>query len=546
MKKVIFLLLISFSSFLFAYSESDLPSNLSDDGCGLGYFELVSSSTTSKDIDCAGNNEEQIEQGIDSSLGCQFYGGDNSNYLIYYRIKITSPHYSYNNGICKQTLITGKYLDTQPPECTPDPKPAGLTELKVFTTNSDNVTGLHLCEDARDELGGYTDSNGKKWVNTRCWTNTCNTYPEDSATLFGMEIPSGFPQEDNNDTNNTHGTYVKGTLPIPQSDCNSNSTPDYSTSLGKIHVVGWDSAENKCVAMAFKCNNGFVLDINSNRCIQPPDTLELGHSSHANDSANFCSGGKWGQTWTYDFCDQCQGSVGIWLPPVGLEGYGLECNKKYVEYQCTTDYRLKKFIEVSCGNILDKDKTNKDLNLSNMDTTPTKDTNVSALPSADSTQAITTQLTKQVELQKDLNKKVSTVEGQNKLLKGINELGKKLDSINKRQLSQDGVKNGVKDALNERDNNLSIPDDANETGPGGDGLKAAKNAIINQYGKRYDLFGVSGCGSPSFDSSITFMGMTVENPLPVMDNSLKSYYPLFKSLFLLIATFLGFISVFRR
>ncbi len=373
---------------------------------------------------------------------------------------------------------------------------------------------------------------------------TCldNQYVDSNNTCQDIAIPADFPQ----DANTSHGAYSNGYAPIPQSACDSTSSPDYSTTLGTYHIVGWDYGTQKCVALAFKCNSGFIYDSTLKTCTIPPETKTISPNSNTNDSANQCTGSQWGQTWTYNFCDKCQGDVGIWLPPVGLEGYGLECNKKYVEYQCTTDYRLKKFEEVSCGNVLPKDKTTKQIDLSNLDTTPTNDTNTSSLSAPDSTQAITTMLSKQIEQNKELNDKVATAEGQNKLLDGINALGDKLDSIKNGQLSQDGVKNGVKEALDDRDNNLSVPSDANETGPGGDGLGAAKNAILSQYGTTYDLFGVTTCGSPSFDPSITFMSMTIENPLPVMDSALSSYYPMFKSFFLIVATFLGLLSVFRR
>jgi hypothetical protein len=373
---------------------------------------------------------------------------------------------------------------------------------------------------------------------------TCldNQYLDANNTCQDISTPADFPQ----DANASHGGYSNGYAPIPQADCNSQSSPDYTTSLGRYHIVGWDYGAGKCLAFAFKCNSGFIYDSVGNTCVMPPETKDIPPNSNTNDSANQCSGSKWGQTWTYNFCDQCQGNVGIWLPPVGLEGYGLQCNKKYVEYQCTTDYRLKKFTEVSCGNIIPKDKTTKQIDLNNLDTPLIKDTNTSSLPARDNTLAITSQISKQIELQKALNDKVSTADGQNKLLDGINKLGDKLDSMNNGKLSQDGVKKGVKDALDARDNNLSVPSDANETGPGGNGLADAKNAIIGQYGVRFDLFGVTSCGQPSFSSSITFMSMTVENPLPVMDNSLKSYYPIFKNFFLLVATFLGLLSVFRR
>ena len=240
--------------------------------------------------------------------------------------------------------------------------------------------------------------------------------------------------------------------------------------------------------------------------------------------------------------------MGYGYPPIGLDNYGLKCNNKYVEYDCTTDYRLKKFTQVSCGDVLPKDKTTKTLDNSSLTPTPTKDTNVSSLSPSNSTVSVTDKLAKQIEQQKTLIAKVSTSDNQNKILDSLNKLGDKLNQINNGKLSQDGVNKALKNALDSRDNNLSVPSDINGTGtPGGDGISGVKNSILTQYSKRYDLFGVTTCGALSVtNNTITFMQTTIENPLVVMDNSLKPYYDLFKSLFLIVATFLGLVSVFRR
>jgi len=375
-------------------------------------------------------------------------------------------------------------------------------------------------------------------------TCTDTQYLDSNNTCQDIPIPPYFPQ----DANSSHGTYGNGYAPIPQSACDSTSSPDYSTSLGAYSIISWDYAAQKCIASAFQCDSGFIYDSTTKICKKPPDTKNLPTTNDPTDSANSCNGNRWGLTQNYDFCNMCNASLYIWLPPVGLENYGLECNNKYVEYQCITDYRLKKFTQVSCGDVLQKDKTSNELNASALNPTPTKDTNVSNLSIKDSTTAITNKIAQEIQQQKNLNAKVSTASKQDSMLKQLNKMGTKLDQINEGQLSQNGVKNGVKDALDNRDNNLSVPSDINGTDtPGGNGIAAVKNSITSQYTKRYDLFGVTTCGSLSVtNTTIDFMSTTIKNPLVIMDNSLKGYYPMFKALFLVVATFLGLVSVFRR
>ena len=434
------------------------------------------------------------------------------------------PNSTANNGSCgflhPPSCTAPQYLDTTTNTCVTPPT---CTAPQIL----DSVTHTCVAPPPTCTQNQFLDAN-----------NTC----QDITT------PATMPQ----DANASHGAYSSGYAPVPQSSCNSTSSPDYSTSLGAYHIGGWDYASSQCVALAFKCNNGFIYDSASKNCTPPPSTKDIASNTNASDSANSCKGNKWGLTWTYNFCGKCTGGVGIWLPPLGLENYGLQCNNKYVEYDCVSDYRLKKFNQVSCGNVLPKDKTTKQLDSSSLNTSPTKDTNLTSLSAVNSTTAITAKLSKQIEQNKQLNTKVSTADNQNKILDSLNKLGTKLDQINNGKLSQDGlknaIKNGVKDALNNRDNNLSIPSDMNKSGtPGGKGISGFKNSIISQYNKRYDLFGVSTCGTLSVTNrSISFMQTTIQNPLVIMDDTLKPYYSIFKSFFLIVATFLGLVSIFRR
>jgi hypothetical protein len=72
-----------------------------------------------------------------------------------------------------------------------------------------------------------------------------------------------------------------------------------------------------------------------------------------------------------------------------------------------------------------------------------------------------------------------------------------------------------------------------------------KDAILNQFAKRYTIFNTD-CGSPAFDPGVTFMGISVENPLPIMHEKISPYLEQIRILVILSATLLGVLSLFRR
>lgn len=94
----------------------------------------------------------------------------------------------------------------------------------------------------------------------------------------------------------------------------------------------------------------------------------------------------------------------------------------------------------------------------------------------------------------------------------------------------------------EEDDNKT--EDKNDTKEGWD-EDELKDAILNQFAKRYTIFNTD-CGSPAFDPGVTFMGISVENPLPIMHEKISPYLEQIRILVILSATLLGVLSLFRR
>lgn len=261
-------------------------------------------------------------------------------------------------------------------------------------------------------------------------------FDANTSSCVPFAIPSTFPS----DANASHGTLSNGVLPVAKSACNSASSPDMATSLGAYHVVGWDSTTSTCKAMAFKCNNGFVYDSANKTCIAPPVSL-----SKSNTKQDNACRGKFVQrlSGTLNFCNQCNFSLGYWRPPLGYDNYNLQCDHSYVEYACNTDYRIKKFIEVSCGDPLPKDKTTKQLDLSKLKSN-VKDTNVSSVSTSNSS-------SNQIETINQLKNVNSSILATNKSLNGLTKIASdsnaKLGSIESKVGSIDGNVKAIKDGL---------------------------------------------------------------------------------------------------
>ena len=261
---------------------------------------------------------------------------------------------------------------------------------------------------------------------------------------FDSLMPDDFP----NDLD-SNGQTSTGTVPTTEQGC--KDLERYSSSLGMVEVLGWDYQSQTCKVVAFKCNQGRVLDANTNKCIIPPDNANLG-------GGDICPNDNWARRWTHDFCGDCVGGVGVWLPPLGHEESGMQCNKAYIEYQCVKDYRIKKYMEVSCGDPIPNENETNHIDMNNLNPSQTVDQNISNLPAIDPTNAnlAVVENLRAIEsaIKDNLSPKIDTV---NQNLVNTND---KLSNISNQIGDSNSKLNGIKSSLD------SINDTLNTTGEG--------------------------------------------------------------------------------
>ncbi|MCK9491322.1 MAG: hypothetical protein M0Q24_04470, partial [Sulfurimonas sp.] len=264
-----------------------------------------------------------------------------------------------------------------------------------------------------------------------------------------VPLDSLFPEDFPNDDDGTNGKTTTGSIPTTLEGCNEMER--YNSSLGIVEVLGWDYQTETCKVVAFKCNQGRVLDHNTNKCIIPPDNAKLG-------GGDICPNDNWARRWTHDFCGDCVGTVGVWFPPLGHEESGMKCNKAYIEYQCVKDYRIKKYMEVSCGDPIPHESETNHIDMDNLNPSQTVDTNVSNLPAIDPTQAnlSTVENLRAIEsaIKDNLSPKIDTV---NQNLVNTND---KLSNISNQIGDSNSKLNGIKSSLD------NINDTLNTTGDG--------------------------------------------------------------------------------
>ena len=197
MKRIIFLFLI-FTQFLLA----DFPSPSCVESAGdifyldsgdYTYTFKVAKDTVSEDVHSENHGLTDNEYFSDKTFYCfRVIDADNfhRDYTDYSNIEECSKgeHYSFSDNKCEP-----------PPECTPDPKPAGLAELDVFSTTDDGVTGIDQCLNAISSNGDCKDVHGNKFVNCLCWTDSCASDLGKEATLFG-KAGSNDSSDDNNES----------------------------------------------------------------------------------------------------------------------------------------------------------------------------------------------------------------------------------------------------------------------------------------------------------------------------------------------------------
>jgi len=104
--------------------------------------------------------------------------------------------------------------------------------------------------------------------------------------------------------------------------------------------------------------DGLTWNKTKKTCEVPPDSANSDNVTDTltSDQKGACTSGLWGKSWTYDYCGQ-----GLCYISLDVQDYNLQCGNKYIEYDCTSDYRVKTFKQVSCGDISKSDFKHKDL-----------------------------------------------------------------------------------------------------------------------------------------------------------------------------------------
>jgi hypothetical protein len=155
-----------------------------------------------------------------------------------------------------------------------------------------------------------------------------------NGSCVDASIPSDFPSDKGHQSVQKHD--------YSQADCIPDTVIKTDTSYFKI--IGWDDFSKKCVFASFYCNSGLTFDKLTNQCVSPSDETDGLSDGISQELLDSCQSGKWAKRWTYDYCGQ-----ELCYIPLDVQDYNLQCNRKYLEYDCTSDYRIKYFKSVSCG-----------------------------------------------------------------------------------------------------------------------------------------------------------------------------------------------------
>ncbi|UCM99201.1 hypothetical protein LCX93_06555 [Sulfurimonas sp. SWIR-19] len=398
-----------------------------------------------------------------------------------------------------------------------------------------------------------------------------------------LQHSAGFPDS----TKKGIPKFVKDESLTPE-QCISGTV--YETTINYAKIVAYDNGglydPAGCMFEVFYCNDGLTWNKTAKTCEVPKDTESSDTVSDyiSDDTKAACTSGLWAKSWTYDYCNQPLCYIAL-----DIQDYNLQCNNKYIEYDCTSDYRVKTFKQVSCGEVAKEDFDHTDLDINpptnppppdtNNDINNTLDSNVTTYvdPDTNTTYSDYTPITKRldriIDAQNIAISKINTLNKESTQKEILNNIKALIDKQPSKQDFQDAMSNALADnnnslskqdlsdafldALNRHDGNGTGDsngtgnNDSNGTGDsnvtGGDINGYISGILDSEYSKSYNVFNSSStCGSPSFDPDITFMGFTVSNPLPIMEAHVSQYYDGIKIFVILSATLLGLLTIFRR
>lgn len=243
-------------------------------------------------------------------------------------------------------------------------------------------------------------------------------------------LKSSLISSDFADLNSTLGSIKFGDVVLSQENCIAGTIENYS--IGSVQLLGWDYDTNKCKYVSFSCNDGLSYSTDLKLCEIPPDNISFGD--------NICENDNWAKRTYLDYCGKCDGLY-IFTPPIGHEE--LECNKAYYEYACVKDYRINKYVEVSCGEIETTNVT--ELNISSISDTEFEDINISNLDAIDPTEASLSNVEALEGIEDAISKNLSPlIKSTNNKLDVTNG---KLDGITDIMTDMKGSLNGLEDGV---------------------------------------------------------------------------------------------------
>jgi len=161
-----------------------------------------------------------------------------------------------------------------------------------------------------------------------------NEFMDSNGTCQDASIPSDFPSEKGHQSIRKH-SYDKDSC-IPGTVI--------KTDTSYLQIIGWDDFSKKCVFASFYCNSNMSFNRITKQCEDPKDTTDGSGDNLSQELLDACESGQWAKSWTRDYCGQRLCTMGL-----DVQDYNLQCNHRYLEYDCTSDYRIKYFKMVSCG-----------------------------------------------------------------------------------------------------------------------------------------------------------------------------------------------------
>ena len=327
-------------------------------------------------------------------------------------------------------------------------------------------------------------------------------------------------------------------------------------------VIGFDSKNNKCIYATFFCNNGLTWNKVTGACEIPPDetTVDPNNDDISSALANACKSGKWAKSWTDDYCGELLCYIGL-----NEQDYNLQCGNKYIEYDCTSDYRLKFFKQVSCGNVAKSDFKEKTLSpssapVNNLPTSINSDSNNSNI---NNDVNVTTHLNDDNTSTTDYSKVVNIINGGldnvdkslGSLLSAtsitnqkLSENTGKLDSMNGKLDSMNGKLDSMNGKLDSIDNKLSVFDDVknliSDPSSIGDSINNVVNDGFDTYLNKDYTGGLATSSCPAIKTfSMVFHGKTIT----ILSQKTLDNMPMdiFRSMIIFMFVFSGIIFALR-